>query len=115
MKNQSRNIYVSGTTKSNVKIKVTVPMISNEKCNKKLHNILPNQLCAGGVGGRDACQGNSGGPLVNSFVGTAKGRVQWYQEGIVSHGIRCGLTGFPGIYTRISSYIPWILDTIEFK
>ncbi|KAF2900479.1 hypothetical protein ILUMI_05705 [Ignelater luminosus] len=104
-----------GSTKSAVKIKVSVPIISNETCNKTLHNIQSTQLCAGGVSGRDACQGNSGGPLVNSFVGTVEGRVQWYQEGIVSHGIRCGLVGYPGIYTRVSSYISWILHVIETK
>lgn len=108
------HFYIPGSRKSFVKIKISVPVISTEKCNQTLHNVLPNQLCAGGDG-RDACQGNSGGPLVNSFVGTEQGRVQWYQEGIVSHGIRCGLVGYPGIYTRISSYIPWILDTIESK
>lgn len=34
--------------------------------------------------------------------------------GLVSFGPRqCGLSNFPGVYTRISSYMEWILKNIE--
>lgn len=33
----------------------------------------------------------------------------WVVEGIVSYGLRlCGQEGWPGIYTRVSSFEDWI-------
>ena len=60
---------------------------------------------------RDSCQGDSGGPLI---ADTPSGpRV----VGVVSYGpsyprifswLRCGLKGFPGAYTRVSSHLGFI-------
>ncbi|KAF2904170.1 hypothetical protein ILUMI_01990, partial [Ignelater luminosus] len=104
-----------GGPTSDVKLKVKVPTISNDKCKKALNDtrIQANQVCAGGVAGKDACQGDSGGPLTRFFVDKLHDRVQWYQEGIVSRGVKCGQMGYPAIYTRISRYMSWILHTIE--
>lgn len=54
-------------------------------------------LCAGGDGQRDACVGDSGGPLM--VPGGAAG---WTQVGIVSWGAGCAVRGVPGVYTRLS-------------
>lgn len=32
----------------------------------------------------------------------------WFVEGIVSFGRACGLEGWPGVYTRVSSFEDWI-------
>lgn len=42
------------------------------------------------------------------------GKAYWYCVGIVSFGpTPCGREGFPGVYTRISSYTDWIVKNIE--
>lgn len=88
------------------------------------------QLCVQGKESGDACAGgdfilfnklqfnftnfsekDSGGPLMNDNL-ESNDRVVLL--GIVSFGPRsCGLANFPGVYTRVSSYIPWILETID--
>lgn len=39
---------------------------------------------------------------------------RWVVAGIVSYGIRCGEKDRPGIYTRVSSYSPWIIENAVF-
>lgn len=49
----------------------------------------------------DACQEDSGGPLVCQFE---DGR--FYLVGIVSSGKGCGV--YPGLYTDVSRYMDWL-------
>jgi len=67
-------------------------------------------LCAGypPEGGRDACEGDSGGPLLSKQ--SRKDPPVVY--GIISFGDDCGLPESPGIYTRVSHYDEWIRDFI---
>ncbi|KAM9726187.1 mastin-like [Dama dama] len=87
-----------------------VPNVGNEVCNRHYQNsstdaahqiIKDDMLCAGSEG-RDSCQGDSGGPLVCSWNRT------WVQVGVVSWGDICGHRDFPGVYTRVTSYVSWI-------
>jgi len=96
---------------------VLVPVLSNDLCNEmyaaishkvKLH-ISRDQLCAGlAEGGKDACQYDSGGPMVCFDPDDD----QWLLTGVVSTGYGCARPGFPGIYTRVNSFIEWIEQSV---
>ncbi|XP_064470247.1 serine proteinase stubble-like [Ornithodoros turicata] len=107
-----------GQTKENgssasVLQEVSVPLIGHRECSRRFHNaghkesLTERVFCAGYLrGGKDACQGDSGGPLV------AQGNDgRWRLVGIVSWGIGCGRRGLPGVFTKISTYVPWIKNT----
>ncbi len=85
---------------------VTVPVVANDVCNQRKSyggRVADNMICAGSQdGGKDACYGDSGGPL---FLETDDG---WEQVGIVSWGQGCALPYKYGVYTRVSSYTDWI-------
>ena len=55
---------------------------------------------------QDACSGDSGGPLLGKIDGMTT------QVGIVSWGIGCALSGFPGVYNRIGESLAWIETSI---
>lgn len=62
-----------------------------------------NNICAGFEGGvKDACSGDSGGPL---FVPEKN---KFTQIGVVSFGLGCAMAGFPGVYTRVAAHVHWI-------
>eukprot|EP00095_Tigriopus_kingsejongensis_P006496 snap_masked-scaffold676_size113663-processed-gene-0.19 protein:Tk06496 transcript:snap_masked-scaffold676_size113663-processed-gene-0.19-mRNA-1 annotation:"serine proteinase stubble" len=91
---------------------INVPLWDHDHCNGALqaqfgpaYHLPDTALCAGAEG-RDACDGDGGGPLVCEKNG------QWYQVGIVSFGIGCGRRNVPGVYTRVSAYENWIEETI---
>lgn len=66
-------------------------------------------LCAANfVGRRDSCNGDSGGPLV-----VRVNKSEHVLIGIVSYGPgNCTAFARPAFYTRVSTYVDWILRTI---
>ncbi|KAK0169887.1 hypothetical protein PV328_010521 [Microctonus aethiopoides] len=91
--------------------KVNVNVVENTICREwyesqgKKTRVESQQMCAGHeTGGRDSCWADSGGPLmVGNHLGGSTIVV-----GVVSSGVGCARPRLPGIYTRISEYIPWI-------
>ncbi|CAF2537753.1 unnamed protein product [Rotaria sp. Silwood2] len=62
------------------------------------------QFCAGDLnGGKDTCNGDSGGPLM-MFTSSQ----QWVVVGITSYGYGCARAYLPGVYTRVAYYLDWI-------
>ena len=38
---------------------------------------------------------------------------QWLVGGVISFGYGCGRKGYPGIYSRVSSYRDWINEVVD--
>lgn len=88
---------------------VEVPIVNNAECRRVYGGIVASMLCAGAPdGGKDSCYGDSGGPLMVYDDDEAR----WELAGIVSFGRSCGLPGWPGVYTRVSSYEEWLNETM---
>ncbi|KAL2098743.1 hypothetical protein ACEWY4_005223 [Coilia grayii] len=89
---------------------VEVPVIGNRQCDcfYGVGQISKNMICSGLLyGGKDACQGDSGDPMVNQQNSV------WIQSGVVSFGRGCARAGYPGVYTRVSRYQSWINSHIS--
>ena len=127
----------AGGASSDVLMSVDLPIVTDEGNryrNEQVKSILKiplsecyydydgktfNSTICAGEEGKDSCQvqkanlfekkfkvfiwifqGDSGGPLMCDGV----------LCGIVSWGTGCALKGYPGVYTQVSYYIPWIAD-----
>ena len=69
--------------------------------------IADHMLCAGvAAGGKDACDGDSGGPIVAYTPSPVL-------VGDTSWGNSCALAAYPGIWARVSSYADWVDQVIN--
>lgn len=96
-------------------LKVEVPAMSTQECARIYKNevkITNKQICARGNNGKDACSGDSGGPMQLPLY--HNGDVRYVIFGVVSFGTkRCDPNIRPGVYTRVGPFLKWILDNIR--
>lgn len=109
------------TVLSPILLKTNVMSMPLELCNRTLveinrqtdelalrNGLSSTQYCAFDPQGQsDACQGDSGGPL-QIFLDSPN--TAWI-VGIISFGVSCA-TKAPAVYTRVASYIDWILSIV---
>ncbi|KAL4121868.1 hypothetical protein QTP88_014291 [Uroleucon formosanum] len=105
-----------GDRSSDHLLKVDLNLINNRQCGKLYEaesktrtlnrGIIDSMLCAGDLaGGHDTCLGDSGGPLV---VKSEKNACVFNLIGITSFGKLCATENSPGVYTKVSAFLPWI-------
>lgn len=85
---------------------IQIPIVNQNYCRKRYRSrITARMICAGfNEGGKDACYGDSGGPLACwNDQNESKQLI-----GIVSFGRGCGSPNSPGVYARISAARDWI-------
>lgn len=110
--------YKNGGRPANALQKVELEVVSLIKCEnwhqQELgipYTLKETQLCAGfEKGKKDACKGDSGGPLLFQDEDD-----QQVLLGVISSGFGCGRYRLPGVYTRVSRYMTWITDTINYS
>jgi len=98
---------------------VEVPVISLDTCKAWLKNfaLTMEMLCAGyEKGGKDACIGDSGGPLFLPAEKTDATNGATTLVGVVSWGTRgCASPRTPGVYARMDSALPWIQSQVKIQ
>ncbi|KAJ7313848.1 hypothetical protein JRQ81_005598 [Phrynocephalus forsythii] len=118
------NLYPDAPFLTRTLQELEVPIIDVDECDQMYHNdsysdseaetvpkgyrlIYEDMICAGfPEGKKDSCQGDSGGPLA------CKQNDTWFLAGVVSFGLSCSEPNRPGVYTRVTSYLDWIQQTI---
>jgi len=91
---------------------VDVPYVPYGTCDATAPFTVPiTSICAGGVAGKDSCQGDSGSSLVIN-AGTQQSP-DWVLAGIVSSGTRvnnplCAVASEYGIYVDVKRNLAWI-------
>lgn len=90
-------LTTDGGSVSSVLREVDVPVIARTTCqsNYPSESITTRMFCAGySSGGKDSCNGDSGGPIINKTSGILLGAVSW--------GYGCAVAGSPGVYTSFA-------------
>lgn len=102
------NMSTTGNSFPNNLMEALVPIVDTDTCNgvgSYNGDITSNMFCAGYMEStRDSCQGDSGGPVI----------IDDTILGIVSWGVDCAKTNFPGVYTKVQNYETWIKSYVPY-
>ncbi|XP_007889720.2 neurotrypsin [Callorhinchus milii] len=111
-KKVASNCYITGwgdtgRAYSKTLQQAAIPLLPKRLCEDRYKNRFTGRmLCAGNLLDHkrvDSCQGDSGGPLMCERPGG-----HWVVFGVTSWGHGCGVKDTPGVYTRVSAFVPWI-------
>jgi transmembrane serine protease 9 len=89
-------------------LRVDLPVLTTAQCQQYYgaSRITNNMICTYNPG-KDTCQGDSGGSI--DYLNPANNLN--YAIGVVSFGVGCASTGYPGVYAKVVNYLPWIETT----
>ncbi|XP_050093422.1 phenoloxidase-activating factor 2-like isoform X2 [Anopheles aquasalis] len=108
-----KDLYGKAGVYQTILKKIDLPIMPNEQCQTALRTtelgpeftLHQSFICAGGVPGKAACQGDGGSPLVCPIPNRQD---QYYQPGVVVWGVGCGENGIPGFYANVAKFRNWI-------
>ncbi|KAG8435086.1 hypothetical protein GDO86_013154, partial [Hymenochirus boettgeri] len=104
----------TGTSYSRTLLQGSVSLLPKDACISRYKGKFTNRMiCAGTLYEEkltDSCQGDSGGPLM-----CQRSNGQWVVVGITSWGYGCGKKDYPGVYTKVSKFTPWIKKVSNLK
>ncbi|OCT71914.1 neurotrypsin isoform X1 [Xenopus laevis] len=104
----------TGTSYSRTLLQGAVSLLPKDACILRYKGKFTSRMvCAGTLFEDrlvDSCQGDSGGPLM-----CQRSNGQWIIVGITSWGYGCGRKGYPGVYTKVSKFTPWIKKVTKLK
>lgn len=106
-----------GSQSTDILQKSAVTGISDDRCAISWRWVgrEANYICANAIN-RGSCNGDSGGPLIWQDKSATSDRDLGYRlAGVVSfgHADQCAKNDTPDVYTEVSTYRQWLVDTID--
>ncbi|XP_041783995.1 phenoloxidase-activating factor 2-like [Anopheles merus] len=95
--------YRDGSLHMNVNM-VQIPVVLYDFCRHSSPG-PSSYLCANGALGPNRCRTDAGTPLVCPMPGSPN---QYYQVGIVSSGVGCGMYSVPSVFGNVASFRYWL-------
>ncbi|XP_013149181.1 PREDICTED: serine protease snake-like [Papilio polytes] len=100
--------------KSDILQTAQVDIVDKRMCKLLIDNksrlsktVEDHQICAGKLTGNiDSCKGDSGGPLEGFSDDTT------FVFGVTSYGLHCATRNTPSVYTKVSTFVPWIENIV---
>merc|ERR1712025_1560622 len=89
--------------------RANVTTMTNNACKEAYGDDIDGTMICAAAPGIDACQGDSGGPMTT----LRQDQAYYVQIGIVSWGYGCARDEFPGVYSRVTDQLYWILLKAE--